>query len=131
MLAKEVPDWIRFVNTTISEGIKFEMNPPVEEASVEYNIYFILTDYRMSKDDESQIFEFTVRVKEPLVFETEKEPVLVTIQPPDYEGKFDVKFDKFIRLPSNFTDWNNDNEGAERIKIDYEPTEETLTFMYD
>ena len=47
MLDDEVPDWIIFVNKTIIDGVKFEINPPVEEANVEYNIYFILTDFRI------------------------------------------------------------------------------------
>ena len=94
--------------------------------------------------DESQKFEFKIRVKEPekvityvkkqetIVFETvEKEPVLVTFEPPDSDAKFKVNLDKYIRLPSNFSDWSNYNEGAEKIKISYEPTEDTLNFMYD
>lgn len=32
---------------------------------------------------------------------------------------------------SNCTEWSNANEGAESLSIEYLPTEETQTFIYD
>lgn len=61
----------------------------------------------------------------------EKEKVVITISPPDLEWRFDILFDKFIRLPANCTEWTDSNEGAQMIKIEYKPSVDTETLMYD
>ena len=55
----------------------------------------------------------------------------MVISTPDEEGAFDIKFDQLIRLPSNFTEWSNENEGVNRLSLDYHPSEDTQTFLYD
>lgn len=35
-------------------------------------------------------------------------------------------FSRRVRLPTNVADWTNENEGAERLKILFIPTDDTL-----
>ena len=51
------------------------------------------------------------------------------IEQPNAEGYFWIKFDKDIRLPATLPSWSSDNEGANVINLDYEPSEETLDSM--
>ena len=41
------------------------------------------------------------------------EIILVDIKPPNSEGALLVKFDKYVRMAGNFTEYTNLNEGAE------------------
>ena len=63
--------------------------------------------------------------------EESKELIKVKIDEPDAEGNFNVKFNRDIRLPTNFTQWTSENEGADKLQVEYLPSEETQTFMYD
>ena len=36
-----------------------------------------------------------------------------------------------MRLIKNCTEWTSENEGADMLNIDFLPSEETQTFMYD
>ena len=42
-----------------------------------------------------------------------------------------IKFDKVIRVPWNYTEWSDDNEGSDRFQLAYYPTFETQTVLYD
>ena len=55
----------------------------------------------------------------------------MTIGEPDIEGFVDVNFNKYIRLPGNCSKWNNENEGNDRIKIEFVPSPETQEIIYD
>jgi len=44
---------------------------------------------------------------------------------------FFITFEPSIRLPLSCLNWSSANEGANRILIDFEPSEETLTLVYD
>ena len=46
-------------------------------------------------------------------------------------GLMELKLNRYIKLPSNTTLWQNTNEGQGRIKIEYVPTEATETLIYD
>lgn len=53
------------------------------------------------------------------------------MDPPDLEYNTMVRFSKFIKLPSNATEWTHANEGKQRMNITYHASEETLTILYD
>lgn len=59
------------------------------------------------------------------------ELIKVVIQAPDKDGFFNVLFSRPVRLAANCTKWSYENEGAEKLLIEYVPTNATLTFMYD
>lgn len=65
------------------------------------------------------------------IIEVDQKLVTVVIQPPDIEGFFNVVFSQPIRLAANCTKWSNENEGADKLLIEYLPTEATKNFMYD
>ena len=57
--------------------------------------------------------------------------VKVKIKSPDTQGRIQVDFSRDIRLPTNVTGWTNENEGAEKFKILYKPTEGTKELAED
>lgn len=69
----------------------------------------------------------------PFVFTPElperNDEVVVKIQSPDSQGRVEVKFSREIRLPTNFTSWTDQNEGAERLRVQYLPTNETKVLV--
>lgn len=54
------PDWVRFLNDTGVENIKFEFSPQEKDIGTELQCYITLTDHNSSP--KSQRFEFTVTV---------------------------------------------------------------------
>ena len=112
------------------------MQPTIEEANKSYQFFLILVDNNES-NPKDKTYEFTVEVHGPNI-STEtvpkpkrKEEIAVTISSPDAQGIFAIQMSKAIRLPKNYTEWTEKNEGSEKIKIEYMPTEETLTYLYD
>ena len=63
--------------------------------------------------------------------------IRVKIDKPDYLGEFNIYFrnkvglSEHIALPRNCSLWTNNNEGNDRLKIVFQPSEETLTYLYD
>lgn len=41
---EEIPTWISFKNETISEGLKFTLDPDDSVTNTQYNIFITLTD---------------------------------------------------------------------------------------
>lgn len=133
----ETPTWITFLNGTIIDGIYFKIKPTQEEVNQSFRVFFTLVDLNPS-DPQTRTLEFTVNVSGPeeeVVVNTEsdyefvsdptptpKEEVVITIETPDVEGKFAIKASKKIRLPANYTSWTDENEGAEKIFVEYLPT---------
>lgn len=65
-----------------------------------------------------EVVEKKVEVKKPSIID-------VSVERPDTNGLFAVGFSKYISLPRNCTEWTNQNEGADRINIEYLPSEKT------
>ena len=63
--------------------------------------------------------------------ESSASQISVTMESPNEFGIFMIKFSQAVRLPSNFTSWDSENEGSEILELDYIPTEETKTILYD
>ena len=55
----------------------------------------------------------------------------MTIGQPDKDAILNIDFSEAIRVPSNCTIWDWANEGTDRLKVEYQPSEETITLMYD
>ena len=113
------------------------MEPALEDAGKEYKLYFKLSDLN-TNDPQSNEFEVKVLVIKPfeeiieeVVIEVVKEEVKVDIQQLDDYGAIAVRFDQSIRLAQNFEDFNESNEGANQILVEFLPTEETETLMYN
>jgi len=49
----------------------------------------------------------------------------VFVDAPDDQGRMTLRFSKFIKLPSNATEWTSGNEGADRISIEFIASETT------
>ena len=56
---------------------------------------------------------------------------MVVIEPIDRESTIFIRFGKSIRLIGNCTEWTSRNEGANMLSIEYRPSEEMETKMYD
>ena len=81
----EIPPWITFLNETVDAGVKFMMEPALEDAGKEYKLYFKLSDLN-TNDPQSNEFEVKVLVIKPfeeiieeVVIEVVKEEVKVDI----------------------------------------------------
>ena len=123
----EDPVWVTFKNETIAEGLTFTFNPPPEAAGKEYSIFFILGD-RNIFDPQEKEFKFTVTVKSLVVFTKEEvtvrkesKPKIVTVKvsQPDPAGFFEIDFSQSIKVLKNCTDWEWQNEGADKLMIEY------------
>ena len=55
----------------------------------------------------------------------------VRISEADADYNFAVSFSSGIRLPANCSYWDYRNEGVERLLVDYRPSQETQTILYD
>ena len=60
-----------------------------------------------------------------------REAVNVIVDAPNESGIFLTKLSKAIHFSLNYTLWNSENEGTERFAIEYIPSEETETILYD
>lgn len=132
------PSWIQFVNETDSnmseDGVRFKLTPSIEQVRQSFKLYFNLTDTN-ANDPMTQVYELTIHVLEALNFDyTDEKDSLkdgrkalkVGIEP--YESEvwtFKIFFSDFIYVPANFTDWSNENEGNEKIQLEFRPNEDT------
>ena len=55
----------------------------------------------------------------------------MTISEPNSQFAFDITFSKTVRMPANITMWQDDNEGTDKLLLEYRPSEDTQTVMYD
>ena len=51
--------------------------------------------------------------------------------PPDRSGTLTINFSPSLKLPLSCTRWSSDNEGLDRLSIEYKPSDETQTLIYD
>lgn len=56
---------------------------------------------------------------------------MVVIEPIDRESTVFIRFGKTIRLIGNCTEWTSRNEGANMLSLEYRPSEEMETKIYD
>ena len=50
----------------------------------------------------------------------------VSIEPYESEvWRFKIIFSEFIYVPANYTGWDNDNEGSQKIQLEFRPNEDT------
>jgi len=138
-----VPSWISFKNETTLTAVQFKMHPTSEHIGLKLKLYYVLLD--LNARPESSEFEFTVTVVESAnnrfesaaynhtIIKPERQPeiIKVTVEAPDSEGNFIVRFSKEISLPTNCSQWSDLNEGKDRLKVRYDPTEETQTLLYE
>ena len=149
----EKPYWVQFKNETIETGVKFDLSPTQENIDEFYEMYYILTDLNQDKpmseqyefaiqvvnledkdEDEEEVFVFKYEQKDSNKAESvkvEKKKVMVTIDPPDRLRIFTIRFSEKIYMISNCTEWSQQNEGVDKLLIEYYPSEETLTILYD
>lgn len=121
------------------------MSPGEENVKEEYTLYYILQDTNQ-RDPMSEEYKVTVKVismaeefADALLARnfTKKEVkrrfevISIFVDPPDPEYNVIVRFSKYIKLPSNVTEWNHLNEGNDRLNITYITCEETQTVLYD
>ena len=41
----DVPNWIKFKNSTVSNGIKFEISPNIQDLDKSYFLFIVLADH--------------------------------------------------------------------------------------
>lgn len=58
---EEPPEWIKFLNETITEGLQFEFTPSLSDFNSTYQVYFILNEIR-DEYPQSARFEFSIEV---------------------------------------------------------------------
>ena len=119
-------DWIKFLNTTVSEdGIRFKLSPSIEHLGLNFQVYFKLTDSN-SYESMTQVYEFAIKVREV------KEILFVKIEAfVDQGWTFKISFSEEIKVPANYTSWDNTNEGAEMLQIEFIPRTDTKTYLED
>lgn len=80
-----------------------------------------------------EVLDISTFIPEEIIFEKELKPKIVTVvvSQPNPAGFFEIDFSDKIRVLKNCTDWDWQNEGADKLKIEYEPSETTKTYMYD
>ena len=88
----------------------------------------------------TQEYELTIHVLEVPTFnvtfeyesssEEEKKTLEVKIEP--YENEvwtFKIIFSDFVYVPANYTDWSNENEGSDRIQLEFRPNQDTQFYL--
>ena len=86
------PDWIKFENKTIDEGLIFDFRPKDTDYGEELKLYIELTDLNV-EDPQSAQYEFTVEVSDPFGFyKSENE---------DYQDDFAKKIISVDIVPSD------------------------------
>ena len=116
------------------------MNPAFEDSG-SYSIYILLTDdnsppLSSKYEFELQVLDTRFNFLEDKKKEREQQifipdPVYVEIFPPDEYQNFKVRFSRDIALPTNCSHWSNLNEGKKRLQVEYLPSENTQTILYD
>ena len=106
------PEWITFVNETIKSGIRFKFSPSIDNVGDIYDLYFTLKDQSIYKSKDAT-YHFQVQVipknnqefiesqRNVVEFKQDKkyEIIRVYLDKPSYDGKMDIRFSKFIKLP--------------------------------
>jgi len=62
-----VPEWLQFMNETVSQGIKFRVSPGSENVGEEYEVFYKLSD--ANNNPMSETYKFTLEVVEQDGFE--------------------------------------------------------------
>ena len=123
-------------DSSVSEvGVRFKLTPSIEQVRQSFKLYFNLTDTN-AEDPMTQVYELTIHVLEALNFNLidasvssnfdGRKTLEVRIAP--YESKvwtFKIVFSDLIYLPANYIDWSNENEGSEKIQLEFRPNEDT------
>ena len=123
-------------DSSVSEvGVRFKLTPSIEQVRQSFKLYFNLTDTN-AEDPMTQVYELTIHVLEALNFNLidasvssnfdGRKTLEVRIEP--YESKvwtFKIVFSDLIYLPANYIDWSNENEGSEKIQLEFRPNEDT------
>jgi len=60
-----------------------------------------------------------------------KEQIKVSVAPAKEDNNFQIHFSREVVLPTDCSQWSNNNEGKDRLKVVYLPSEETQTILYD
>ena len=90
----------------------------------------------------TQVYELTIHVLEVLNFNLidasdssnydGRKTLEVRIEPYESEvWKFKIVFSDLIYLPANYMDWSNENEGSEKIQLEFRPNEDTQYYLED
>ena len=123
-------------DSSVSEvGVRFKLTPSIEQVRQSFRLYFNLTDTN-AEDPMTQVYELTIHVLEVLNFNfvdasdssnyDGRKTLEVRIEPYESEvWKFKIVFSDLIYLPANYMDWSNENEGSEKIQLEFRPNEDT------
>ena len=141
--------WILFNNKTSKKSVDFTFSPPRDAIGKTYNLLVqyadihpnqTMSEYECSIEvlDPSSAFVpvFNVTKKEerkeikPVIIE-ELRAIRVKIGALSSAGLLTIQFSDKVRLPSNFTKWTSENEGAEFIDVNYFANEESEILFED
>ena len=110
------------------------MTPSIEQIKQSFKLYFNLTDTNV-ENPMTQVYELTIHVLEVFNlefsarnsrYEDERETLNVSIEPYESEvWRFKIIFSELIYVPANYTGWDNDNEGSQKIQLEFRPNEDT------
>lgn len=82
--------------------------------------------------DQSKLnFFLEEKVKEREAQILQEDDISVSVDPTDNQNLFRVRFSREIALPVNCSSWTSINEGMDRLSVQYQPSQETQTIMYD
>ena len=121
---EDFPHWIKFINSTIAEnGIRFNLTPGTEQENLDFDVYFKLTDLH-PYNPQSTVFEVTIKVlmvgnfssdfDQNKLADDEKNVLEIKIKTLEDQvdaWQFKLIMSHEIKVPANYTDWSNQNEG--------------------
>ena len=114
--------------------MRFKLTPSIEQIRQSFKLYFNLTDTN-ADDPMTQVYELTIHVLDVFSFdvtvgnsryEDERETLNISIEPYESEvWRFKIIFSEFFYVPASYIGWDNENEGSQKIQIEFRPNEDT------